>query len=153
MSAIYTMKGVQDVLEVFDDRVAITPKGVLGFLNKGIKGTKEIPFTSIVAVQFKEASLLLSGYLQFTIPGGIESRGGIFAATKDENTFMFREAGNKMARRIKDHVDAAVRKSKTPQVAAQSSSISDELQKLAKLKEQGVLTQEEFQAAKKRLIG
>src|SRR6266568_3985266 len=31
MSAIYTMKGVQDLLEVLDDRVMITPKGILGF--------------------------------------------------------------------------------------------------------------------------
>lgn len=86
------MKGVQDLLEVFEDRVTITPKGVLGFLNKGVKGTKEIPFTSIVAVQFKEAGTVFSGYLQFTIPGGNENTGGILAATKDENTFMFAHA-------------------------------------------------------------
>ena len=35
----------------------------------------------------------------------------------------------------------------------ESSSIADQLQKLAKLKEQGILSDEEFQAAKKRLIG
>ena len=35
----------------------------------------------------------------------------------------------------------------------ESSSIADELQKLARLKEQGILSDEEFQAAKKRLIG
>ncbi len=56
MSAIHTMRGVQDLLEVFEDKVTITPKGVLGFLNKGLKGTKEIPFHSIVAIQIKEAS-------------------------------------------------------------------------------------------------
>lgn len=66
MSAIYTMKGVQDSLEVFEDRVTITPKGVLGFLKKGIKGTKEIPFASIVAVQFKEAGAVFSGSIHDT---------------------------------------------------------------------------------------
>jgi hypothetical protein len=35
----------------------------------------------------------------------------------------------------------------------ESSSIADELQKLAKLKEQGNLSDEEFQSAKKKLIG
>jgi len=35
----YTMKGVQDLLEVFEDKITITPKGVLGFLNKGINST------------------------------------------------------------------------------------------------------------------
>jgi hypothetical protein len=74
---VYTMRGVQDLLEVFEDRVAISPKGFMGFMNKGLKGTKEIPFTSVVAVQFKEAGAVFSGYLQFTIPGGNESKGGL----------------------------------------------------------------------------
>ena len=154
MSAIHAMNGVQDLLEVFDDRVTITPKGVLGFLNKGIQGTKEIPFSSIVAVQFKEAGAIMSGYLQFTIPGGNESRGGLLAATKDENTFMFAHTkNNALAREIKEYINEAVRKSRTPQTTAPSISLSDELEKLARLKEQGVLSEEEFQAAKRRLIG
>lgn len=154
MSTVYSMKGVQDLLEVYEDRVTITPKGVLGFLNKGIKGTKEIPFMSIVAVQFKEAGTVFSGYLQFTIPGGNESRGGIFAATKDENTFMFaRTENNAMAREIKEYIDGAIRKSRTPQASAPASNLSDELQKLAQLKEQGILSEEEFQATKRKLIG
>ena len=148
------MKGVQDLLEVYEDRVTITPKGVLGFLNKGIKGTKEIPFGSIVAVQFKEAGAVFSGYLQFTIPGGNESRGGILAATKDENTFMFAHAkNNSMAREIKEFIDGAVRKSRAPQSSATAASLPDEIQKLAQLKEQGILSEDEFQAAKRKLIG
>jgi len=154
MSAIFTMKGVQDLLEVFEDRVTITPKGVLGFLNKGIKGTKEIPFRSIVAVQFKEAGAVFSGYLQFTIPGGNESKGGIFAATKDENTFMFAHAKkNTLAKEIKEHIDGAIRRSQAPQTAAPATNLSDELQKLAQLKDQGVLSEDEFKAAKNKLIG
>lgn len=153
-NAIYTMKGVQDLLEVFEDRVTITPKGILGFLNKGIKGTKEIPFQSIVAVQFKEAGALFSGYIQFTIPGGNESSGGILAATKDENTFMFAtKENNALAIKIKKFIDSAVRKLRMPQANSPTTNLSDEIQKLAGLKEQGILSDEEFQAAKKRLIG
>ena len=154
MNAIHTMKGVQDLLEVFEDRVTITPKGVLGLINKGIKGTKEIPFRSSVAVQFKQASALLSGYLQFTIPGGNESKGGIFAAAKDENTFMFRYTkNNAQAKEIKEYIVEAIRRSQAPQTTLSATSLSDELQKLAQLKDQGVLSEDEFQAAKKKLIG
>ncbi len=154
MSAVHTMKGVQDLLEVFEDRVTITPKGVLGFLNKGIKGTKEIPFTSIVAVQFKEAGAVFSGYLQFTIPGGNESKGGIFAATKDENTFMFAQAkNNAQAKEIKEYIDGAIRRSRAPQAAVPVTNLSDELLKLGQLRGKGVLSEDEFQAAKKKLIG
>jgi hypothetical protein len=89
MSDSVKIKGVAAELEVFEDRIIITPKGVLGFLNKGIKGSKEIPLVSITAIQFKEAGSMLSGYLQFSILGGAESRSGILAAASDENTFMF----------------------------------------------------------------
>ena len=37
--------------------------------------------------------------------------------------------------------------------AADSSSLADELQKLASLKEQGILSQDEFTAAKNKLLG
>lgn len=153
MDAIYIMKGVQDTLEVFDDHITITPKGVLGFMGKGMKGTKEIPLQSITAIQFKEAGGVFSGYIQFTILGGNENKGGLMAATKDENTFVFaRKKNNPLALEIKTHIDSALRKLRTPQTNSSTTNISDELQKLAELNEQGILSDEEFQAAKKRVI-
>lgn len=154
-NAIYTMIGVQDTLEVFDDNVTISPKGVLGFLNKGLKGKKEIPFSSIIAVQFKEAGSVFSGYIQFTISGGNESKGGLFAATTDENTFMFaHKKNNELAIKIKEYITSAVRNMHKPQVAQTSTiNLSDELKKLAELKEQGILTEEEFIASKNKLLG
>ena len=114
MTAIYTMKGLQALLEVFNDRVAITPKGILGFLNKRMKGVKVIPFTSIAAVQFKEAGAVFGGYLQFTLSDGIERRGGPIALAADENTLMFANAvNNVLAKEIKEYIDSAVRKSRT----------------------------------------
>ena len=67
MDSVYNMKGVQDLLEVFEDKVTITPKGILGFMNKGLKGTKSIPFTSITAIQFKEAGAVFSGFGQSAV--------------------------------------------------------------------------------------
>ena len=122
-------------------------------MNKGIKGTKEIPFYSIAAVQFKEAGTVVSGYIQFTLPGGNESKGGIFAATKDENTFMFaQKKNNELAIKIKNYIDSAIKKLRTPQPISHTSSLSDELNKLGGLKKQGILTEEEFLAAKKKLL-
>jgi len=148
------MQGVQDLLEVFEDKVTIAPKGMLGFLNKGLKGTKTIPFASISAIQFREAGPIVSGYMQFTIPGGNESRSGVFSAANDENTFMF--AGkkyNELALEIKGYIESKVRELRTPHYVPAVTNLSDELQKLAKLREQGILSDEEFHAAKKKLIG
>jgi hypothetical protein len=154
IKALYAMNGVQDLLFVYADKVCITPRGILGFLNKGMKGTKAIPFASITAIQFKEAGLFWNGFIQFTIPGGNESRGGLFAATQDENTFMFKAArgGNKRASEIKNYIETEAQKLRTSHPST-STSLADELQKLAALTAQGILSDSEFNAAKKRLLG
>ena len=158
--AVYTMKGVNDLLHVYQDRVEITPEGFMGFISKGLKGTKTIPFYSINAIQFKLAGFT-TGYIQFTISGGIESRGGVINAGTDENTFMFYSKasdghkGNNQATEIKNYIEARIKDSRAPKsvpASTATASLGDELAKIAALKAQGVLSDEEFQAAKKRLI-
>lgn len=153
---IFSVVGVQDLLEVFENKVAITPKGLGALVNKGLKGTKEIPFSSIGAIQFKKAGFLTNGYLQFSIVGGNENTGGLFAAVRDENSFLFRVRDNDQVLKIKEFISSEVLAVKTPQMTAPTptatSSLSGELQNLADLKEKGVLSEEEFQAAKKKLI-
>ncbi len=146
--------GVDGDLEVFDDYLTITPRGVLGFLNKGIKGSKRIPFTSITAVQHKKAGFT-SGYLQFTLPGGVESQRGVFAAVKDENTFMYRPAVEAQVQEALAFIEAARRRPAATHVVAASgaaSSVADELVKLASLRDRGLLTAEEFETQKGRLL-
>jgi hypothetical protein len=156
MDPIFKMKGRQDTLEVFEDHLTITPKGVLGLLNKGVKGTKSIPFLSISAIQFKKSGLL-NGYLQFTLAGGNESRSGILDATKDENTFMF-SRHNDQAEKIKDYIEQRMREMRSSSHREQMDnsapviSLGEELTKLAKLRDDGILSEEEFQAAKSRLL-
>ncbi len=149
---LFSLDGVQDLLQVFDDRVEIVPRGLLGFMNKGVRGVKEIPFHSITAVQFKESGML-SGYLQFTIPGGNENRGGILDATKDENTFIFSgPQNNAKAIVIKQYINSKIKELRTPSTIPATPSLSDEIQKLANLRAQGIISDQEFQSAKDKLI-
>lgn len=150
------MKGVNSNLEVFEDKLTITPSGVLGFLTKGLKGAKTIPFSSITAVQYRKAGPIVAGFIQFTIPGGNEGRGGVFDAVFDENTFMFCKSFdgrdvNEEAEKINNYIDSQIKLFKSPQ-NAQPAGIADELKKLADLRGQGVLSEEEFQQAKKKLL-
>lgn len=53
-------------------------------------GKKFIPWDSIVAVQYKKASVLGGvGYFQLSLKGGSEAKGGLLQAAKDENTAMW----------------------------------------------------------------
>ena len=152
--SVYKVLGIDTDLEIFDDKVTITPKGMLGFLNKGLKGTKTIPFTSITAVQHKRAGFM-SGYLQFTLPGAIESRGGLLAAVEDENTFVFRSSENEIIEEIRNFVEQKISEAKSPRAAAVTVSANpvDELVKLAKLKTEGLLSEEEYAKAKQKVLG
>jgi hypothetical protein len=143
MTLLHTIRGVQDQLEVFDSKITITPKGSLGSINKGIKGTKDISFISITAIRLKKARLT-NGYIQFTVPGGNESRGGIFSALKDENTFFFTNKHNDVMIEIKDYIERRNAELRVPQTSASTASFSDEIQKLAQLYTQGILSAEEF---------
>lgn len=155
MNPVYSIRGIQDILEVFEDKITITPKGFMGLMNKGLKGTKTIPFTSISAMQLKQAGFF-SGYLQFTLLGGRESKAGLLTATKDENTFMFRWNNDRMVE-IRDFIASRQRTppsplSTNPPPLPHSSSMADELAKLAILQEKGHLSLEEFETAKRALI-
>jgi hypothetical protein len=144
------------IVELLDNVLVIRRKGVASFLTQGLKGEKRIPYASIMSVQFKEAGFT-TGYIQFGVGGGIESRGGVWDATTDENTVLFTKAAAEDFRRLRDIVEdrsAAARggRSAQPQTAA-PSNVAEELGRLADLKERGVLTDEEFNAQKARLLG
>lgn len=150
---IFKMEGIGEILEVYDDYITITPVGVIGLLCKGLKGTKSIPITSITAIQFKTAGFT-AGYLQFTIPGGNENRGGVLSAGTDENTFMFAGGvgSNELASEIKEFIDEKARNVNKPISGKQPLNLSEELEKLVALKSKGYLSDEEFINAKTRIF-
>lgn len=151
---MYKVTGVGGEMEVFEDKVELTPKGLLGVLNKGLKGTKTIPFVSITAVQHKKAGLM-SGYLQFTLPGGSESRGGIHAAARDENTFMYAKASsNALVAEIKEYIERRCREIRNGagERSTEGPGLVDQLAKLGDLRRSGVLSEVEFERAKHRLL-
>ena len=136
-------------IEVLEDRIVISRKGVFGFL---LKGDKTIPFASITAVQFKTASAFFNGYIQFTVHGGNESRGGIASAGTDENSVMFR-AGRQAEEfaRLKAIVEAKISSAQSGH--ARHRSAADEVEKFAALRDRGIITEEEFQQKKLGMLG
>lgn len=146
-------------------QICLTEKGVIigregGIGNKLVvgftKGEKFLPYRNIAGVQFKEPGMTV-GYIQFTVPGGIESRGGAFDAVSDENTVTFSTRDLEIFRKIRDIVEerqglgtAPIPQAPVAQIPPKLS-IADELTKLAALKRDGAITDEEFEQLKKDL--
>lgn len=148
----FELKGVGGRLFVFDDKVVIEPKGLLG-LAKGLgTGAKTIPMDSIKSVQFKKGSIFTNGFIQFGILGGNESLGGIFNAAGDENSVVFKKGDNELAEQIKEYVEGIILNRSKAQHAPQISS-ADEIMKFKTLLDQGIISQDEFDRKKKEILG
>jgi hypothetical protein len=152
-------KGVNGQVTVDNDFVTIGRKGfVAKMTGNATKGEKRIPIGAIAAVQFKKPGMT-NGYIQFTVPGGNESRRGVFDASSDENTVMFNRGDLSEFEKIRAAVEqqiisrAAAPVPTTVVHQAPAASLADELAKLAALRDQGVLTDDEFAVQKTRLLG
>ncbi len=131
------------------DNVVISRRGtgLLTALNQGMQGDKTIPIRNITAVQLK-APGLTTGYLQLSL-NGRDTPGGAYAAVKDENTVLFSGSQHKIfeafRKELQSRVDQPVR-------SPSSASVADEIEKLASLRDRGLLTDEEFQEQKQQLL-
>jgi hypothetical protein len=136
---------------ILTDAGVIIKRGAKGFLLGGgmLRGDKTIPYTSIVAVQLKKAGMT-AGYLQLTLKGGSEAKSGLMQSTTDENTVNFHARKNKDFLEAKEKIEARISQSSGSQ---QSRSGADELEKLAALKEKGILSQAEFDSEKAKILG
>lgn len=149
--------GVGDKLTVYEDRAIIQHKGVLNFMAMGIHGDKTIYFADLTAIQYKPGGAL-SGHLQFSVLGGNESRGGVLSAASDENTITFVADKNGEAQKIHDYINNKLRELKAAKnapiiQAAPAVSAADEIIKFKELLDMGIISQEEFDAKKKQLLG
>lgn len=147
------MRGRKSYIKVFEDRIELCPFDFFGFMTRGLAGTKSIPYESIIAIQFKPVSHGTVGFIQFTLPGAIERGKGVFMAIDDENTFAFGQ-NEEMAIKIKSFIEDKLAALHRPR--GQSSEggigIADEIHRLSALLGNGLLSDEEFKQAKKRLI-
>src|SRR5690606_6220961 len=128
-----------------------TSKGFMNLMTQGSKGEKSIPIKSITAIQIKPPRLT-TGYIQFAYSGASESKGGIMDAIKDENTITFSSKKElEQAKELKALIESLQNKDSQPETS--NTNDADELIKFKELLEAGVITEEEFEAKKKQILG
>jgi len=143
-------RGLGGHLELLEAKIRIRRQGVGSFFLHGLKGDKEILVRQISSIQFKKAGKMTNGYIQFSFLGGQEAQRGIFQATQDENTVMFNSFQQPSFERIK----AAIEERMTLlESGGKGVSYLDELERLASMRDKGIITDEEFNAKKHKLLG
>lgn len=153
MNRIFEFKGAgKTIVKIEGNFIRLKRKGALNFLNHGLDGEKTIDINNMTGIQIKKANFFTNGYIQFIFMGSQESKRGVMAAATDENTVMFTKREQKMAEEIKEYIESILVNKSKSQVAA-SVSGADEILKYKELLDQGIITEEDFQAKKKQLLG
>lgn len=148
------VKGHNGTVEFDGTSVTITRAGFLARASVG-KGRKRIPLAHITAVQFKPAGLLVNGFIAFTLGGGNEQRSQFgrqtLDAVHDENSVIFWTRQQPDFERLRDAVEAAMAAPASGHTGA--ADAVDQLRRLSELRDAGVVSAEEFDTAKARLLG
>jgi hypothetical protein len=147
---IYRAAGVNGVIELYPDRLKILRPS--GCLSPFPKGEKVVFYSKLSGLQFKDAGKL-SGFVQFIFSGSSESKGGTWDAAKDENTVMFAAKDRLHFLYIKDFVEDRIAHPASTTGAPPKTAGIDDLERLAELKNKGIITEEEFAAKKKQILG
>lgn len=142
---------------VTDRRVLIIKAGA--YTGKGLfaASSKSFYFPDISSVDLRIGPL--GGHLQISTAGTREDREIAYASmSMAENAVTFNANGKDIMRQVADLIRSKVAEAKAPRFAIpaaqeQKQSIADELAKLAELHKSGILTDAEYEAAKKKLLG
>lgn len=156
----YNFKSIQSgnaSIIINDDKITIKRNGLLALNAHGLTGEKTFRINQISAVQLKEAKMAI-GYIQFVLIGSQESKGGLQAAMRDENTVCFdggfnTEKTNQEAREIKEYIENYISQMENNKnVIVSQDDKYDKLAKLKKLLDDNVITPEEFESEKTKLL-
>jgi hypothetical protein len=149
-------KGRNGQLQLLPTKVRIIRKGAWALALQGVQGDKEIYLDQISSIQFKKAGLAV-GYMRFVFLGGRETKTGIRDTMKDENTVAFVHKHEAEFEAIKRAIEEKMHEARTSRVQqplqqAAPADIPAQIKKLAELKNQGILTEQEFQQKKEDLL-
>ena len=122
---------------VTDKKLIIRNPSALGMRQK----LEYYSYDTIVDVKLERG--MLSAALEINVPGSFEDA-RVDAISKNE--------AEQILRIIQEGVKKCKSQTNSPQVVQQETSIADELAKIAGLKEQGIISEEEFQTMKQKLL-
>ena len=155
---VYSIEGVRGRhIDIYKEKVVITTKVTIGSLiaHNATDGEKTIYYSDCIGVQFKQSKFTI-GYLQLETASsnGNNKDSNFFSenAFTYDTTVISNERMTEVANYVKSRVDAVKKGSTTSTATNSTFSVADELLKLKQLLDMGLLTQEEFDMQKNKLL-
>jgi Domain of unknown function (DUF4429)/Short C-terminal domain len=144
-------KGSNGIVTIDGDWLTIDRKGFRSA--RHLTGDRRIPLASITAVQLHYARMFTDGFIRFTVAGSPEFRGGLQNAVRDENAVTYRRGHAKGFNIIRAAVEQYIsaHHAGAPSEAGEPD-IPEQIKELDELRDQKLITDEEFEAKKARLL-
>lgn len=163
MNILAEFKGQNGKIIVYDDYLVISRKTFGGFMSQGgSSGERRYFYKDLTTVEYKKPTFVANGYFKIIVQGTIETNAkvGLFGSsmksTQDQNTVILRAFSKSVGietDRIYELIMQKLSDSKKEKpLTINNNSKMDELKKLGDLKAAGVITEEEFQTEKKKLL-
>ena len=156
------LKGVNGTIVAYEDRIEIERKGPVAYaFFAGSKGNKTYFYSDLVSIGYKKPGIN-GGYFQFITPGSNPSAptfdlmyGPTRETQRDENVVLLNWlSDSEKAEQFYQLIFEKISEAKAGHVpVTPTHSGADEIQKYNDLYHQGIITEDEFTAAKREILG
>lgn len=106
MTPLFSVKGSNGTLSVYDYKIKISKRGFWGLIFHGLKGKKEILFDQITAIKMKKGCLVNRGYLHFTFNQIHKTK--FVKISDDENSILFSYKKNDEFEKVKLFIEEKI---------------------------------------------
>lgn len=163
MDSIAEFKGQNGKIIVYEDSLTISKNTFGGRLSQaGSSGDRNLHFKDIVTVEYKKPNFFSNGYFKVIVNGTKETNakvgvlGSSMASMKDQNTIVLRAFSKKVSNET-DRIYKLIAERLSISKKDNNTSLNqpdrlDELKKIGELKASGILTEEEFQQEKNKIL-
>lgn len=148
---ILSAEGRTGTVNLFENSIIIKQR--FGSVQRLLStGDHEVYFDSIRSINYKSANSLTLGFFQIVTSQNQDkpAKSGILTAPKDKWTVSFTKSQQPQFDKLRSLFDT-MRNSKVNNTTV-TTSAADELAKFANLRDQGVITQAEFESKKANLL-
>ncbi len=163
MEIIAQFKGQNGIIIVYEDSIVISRKSFGGFISQGgSSGDRRYFYKDITTIEYKKPTLMGNGYYKIIVQGTTETNakvgllGSSLQSAQDQNTVILRAFSKKVGEETDRIYQIIMQKlsdsKKEKETIPSGSSKMDELKKLGELKASGILTEEEFQIEKDKIL-
>lgn len=157
-NALFYVNGTEASLAIFEDFIELDFTGdVLKKVFSGMGGVKKIYYPQITGIQKRDAGSVLSGSIEFEVPGMSFSRDWSDGKGQSENMihyeYYYQDEIDKIYEFVNQKILDIQKSKRNPQpTPSNETSVLSEIKKAKELLDMGIITQEEFDKIKKDLL-